>query len=147
VWNYFNRVNVAAMVQEATGTWTYGSLTWRQTNGSTGNQVSFVSGVAEDPIIADVCNLSQPVTQNTLAFGACGISIDNTTPIGVQTTNSYSQNVNSQFQSGYAAWSGVPVIGGHTLMSLEASPQAANVTFYGAGAGGNPQGLRFRYRM
>src|SRR5437899_2723242 len=47
VWNYYNRVQRALVVRDATATWTYTTATYRQANASSANQVAVVVGVNE----------------------------------------------------------------------------------------------------
>jgi hypothetical protein len=52
VFNAYNRRRVAAVSVESTGTWTYGTATWRAANGSAANRVSWIDGLQESTVSA-----------------------------------------------------------------------------------------------
>src|SRR5688572_3646151 len=52
VWNYCNRVPRFMQVIEATASWNYTTLTWRQARATATNQLDYVCGVAEDIVEA-----------------------------------------------------------------------------------------------
>lgn len=75
IWNMYNRIKVMGNVQEATSNWNYGSgsPTLRAVNGSNGNRVSFVYGLAEDFFKAVYqFRFSNPNTVNAWGIGAIG---------------------------------------------------------------------------
>jgi hypothetical protein len=47
VWNYYNRIRRPSQIRDTTG-WTYATAVWRQSRGSTTNQINFVVGIVED---------------------------------------------------------------------------------------------------
>jgi hypothetical protein len=54
LWNYYHRAKRPMTVFDATASWTYSTLAWRQANGSTANQMNFVIGVSEDAVFASL---------------------------------------------------------------------------------------------
>jgi hypothetical protein len=62
LWNYYNRVKRSMTVFDATASWTYSTLAWRQANGSTANQMNFVIGVSEDAVFASLMTSVQNST-------------------------------------------------------------------------------------
>ncbi len=61
VWNMYNRVDVEAQSRESTASWTYagGIFAWRAINNALNNRVSYIVGLAEDPVDAHfMCNAS-----------------------------------------------------------------------------------------
>lgn len=78
VWNAYNRVMVNTTATDASANWSYTSSTARQANGSAVNQVTFLSGLAEDGIYAEYRVVGN--TSNTSgAFYEIGIGLDSTT--------------------------------------------------------------------
>ena len=49
VFNAYNRVPVAARVQDTTSSWAYATNTWRAANASNTNRISYIDGLAEVP--------------------------------------------------------------------------------------------------
>ena len=56
VWNMYNRVQAATVVTDSGASYTYTSSTTRQARASSGNQVSYVTGLNEDGIIVNYAN-------------------------------------------------------------------------------------------
>lgn len=52
VWNYYNRVPIVLTMQDSTASWTYGTATYRASNGTSANKASAFCGVAEEQITA-----------------------------------------------------------------------------------------------
>lgn len=130
VWNNYNRVMAHATTIDNGATYTYTSSTPRQPRASSGNQVSFVSGLAEDAVQA--C-YNQSFNLNT-AIGAnasVGISLDSTSAFtspqsqvdGTQFTTSFTLTVNASIVSTIA-----PQLGSHFISPIELSDNShANV--------------------
>lgn len=74
VWNNYNRVRRTLQITEATDSWTYATATWHAWNASNANRVSFVVGVAEEPVRL----IFSELITGTSAFGAVGIGLDST---------------------------------------------------------------------
>lgn len=47
LFNAYNRVTVSSNERDSTASWTYSTATWRAADGSTGNRVTFVDGLAQ----------------------------------------------------------------------------------------------------
>jgi hypothetical protein len=135
VWNEYNRVEVLGIAGDSTASWTYNSVTPRQTRANSAMQVTFVSGAAEDAFYAQN-------TQSGLSGGAFGI-----TGVGYDSTSAFS-GISSYLPSGSVSGSamgshGVTAAGVHFFAACEACTSAATSTFYG-----NPlSGLLFRGRF
>jgi hypothetical protein len=67
VWNMNNRVTRRMFVTDATASWSYSTATIRQANGSTANQLDWVSGLNEDTI---ACSLNAGVVNSTSTLRA-----------------------------------------------------------------------------
>jgi len=81
IWNMYNRVLTGSTVTDTSGAYTYTSQTVRQAHASTGNQINFIVGLAEDAISA-----SGSMMITTAAVASAGGSFG----VGLNTTTTYS---------------------------------------------------------
>jgi hypothetical protein len=136
VWNYYNRVNKTMQTPTQSGgaSWTYTTNTMRQANGSTTNQVDFVIGINETPVIA---NLIVGVRNNTGNVNLVAtIGLDSTTSNSAQTTFLiYTTNANNDIFLLTAQYNGYTGIGRHYLAWLEVSQAVGTTTWIGNTAG------------
>lgn len=126
IWNAYNRVPVRAGVADSTANWSYASTTWRSSNNSATMRISFVHGLAEDPVSA----LFAHIITSTSGAPKTGINLDSTsaTPGPFQGyVNSGSANI--QTTAFYGAY---PGIGFHYLQAMEAGN--TTVSFFGNGS-------------
>jgi hypothetical protein len=92
LYNYYNRANRPMKRFETTVTWTYSTLTTRQANGSTANQMNFVVGVNEDAVRASFVSNVASNTAGLQVFGGMGLdstTVDNISQVrvGLSTAN------------------------------------------------------------
>ena len=146
VWNCYNRVNVAGLLQNNSASWTYNSTVVRPVQGSAAGRISFVSGLMEDAAEAVLCSYCIAASDGTT--GIVGIGVDTTTAFN-----------GSSAQGTGTASSGVSLLASYTAPSIGHSfwswNEACNVsaagspTFYGLI--GTPtrtmNGLQFSFRM
>jgi hypothetical protein len=129
VWNAYNREIVSTTVTDSNGSWAYTSATVRQVDGSAGNQVSFISGLAADGISASYSG-GGSLAAVAGAFYQIGFALDSVTVF----------DKNNVFQTGAAA--GVtggslvinsygPQLGYHYIAALERSDGTNATTFVG----------------
>jgi hypothetical protein len=127
VFNAYNRVPRELFATETADSWTYTLATWRQANNSTGNQISYMNGLAEDSIT---------VLANLQGYSTTGIAMG--TGIGINSTSANS----AQFFGGVtpganqgcpipATYVGVPPLGWVTIALLENSVASGTTTRYG----------------
>lgn len=129
VWNYYNRVSVQTTVSDSAGSWTYTTASARQANNSTVNQVNFVSGYAENTLVAQY-----RVTANTAAssgaFYEIGFGLDSTTSrqrsTGCQTPAAVALQCSSVAHGAIA-----PQIGSHYIAAIEYGNGSTATTFLG----------------
>lgn len=132
VWNYYNRVNRLMRVVESTNTWNYTTDTLRQANGSAANQLDYVQGISEDPVLAEVYAVSTNATAT--AAVAVGVGVDSTSSDSSQvkgtgtTVNQASAAIRSVATASYR---GYPGVGRHFLAWLERSAASGTTTWYG----------------
>lgn len=121
VWNYYNRVRVAATVGESRDSWA-GVAGTRVMAGSLGNKVSFVSGLEEDFFEAVV-----------VGSGASGTAGNFTVGVGVDVTTTISGLAHGGNTAAVAPCSGrhaSTYLGGHINYALEYM-QTSGVTWIG----------------
>lgn len=117
VWNMYNRVQVSTRAFDNTASWTYATNTGRQFDGSAVNQVSFLSGLAEDSPSANMFTTIS-LTANVGSFYSVGIGLDSTTAYSVLSACTSSASAASSFpmscSNGY-----LPQIGFHYISANE----------------------------
>jgi len=139
VWNAYNRIDVKAAVRSSTASWTYGSVTVRQPNGSTFWKVSFVSGLEEDGFYTEFI---QNGTHSASGYCIPGIGYDSiTASAGAQ--RSRANQIVSNTMHGAASFNSTS-LGFHFVSALEYA-SGGTCTFYGTG--NLTSGLEFEFRM
>ncbi len=135
LWNYYNRVTRALLVQEATASWTYTTATWRQANGAAGDQVAFIVGVAEDAISLTLNGIAGNSSADV--FFANSIGLDTVTAptatavggVGMSTTGGGAGTLSCTLNT-------IPTVGYHYAAWLEVSQAGTGTTtFYGIPSG------------
>lgn len=120
--NRYNDVTRFMKVNDATATWTYSTAAWRQSNGSTANQLDYVCCIAR-PVQAIACS----TVANSVASGinvATGIGVDSVPAASNAVISQLGSFQTTQGASLLAYYAGTPGVGRHYLTWLE----------YGAGA-------------
>ena len=131
VWNYYNRVPRPMRVLEDTDSWAYTTNTTRQANASTANQLSFVVGVAEVELVAEVMAILSNTGANVNTMTSIGL--DSTT---VTATGTVFGEVPTQIAGGYrqqqtATLRTFPAVGYHYAAWLERSEATGTTTWIG----------------
>lgn len=75
VWNAYNRVAFKGSVVDSTASWAYTTTTYRASDGSNNNRVTFISGLDENFISA---RMAVAITSSGAAGGNAAIGIDST---------------------------------------------------------------------
>lgn len=124
VWNMYNRVSVNALVTDNGAGYTTLGASLRQARASTGNQINFVTGLAEESIYANYSasfNVANPTSVSS------GIGLDSTT-VSTTTTGNFGFNIaaGSVQPSVISAGTIAPVLGIHFIAALESSSSAPN---------------------
>lgn len=140
IWNYYNRVEVAAKVAEGTTSWTYGSSTYRAMNNDTTNTINMVIGVEEDAGQAFVTG--EKASGNTTGNVAIGLDSSSSVVSGCQYTGKYNSTGGL-----HAIFNGRTAIGTHTYYALERAI-FGTVTFNGTTSDpGSVAGIQFKGRF
>lgn len=140
VWNAYNRVEVAANVIDSGIGYAYTAATIRRARNSTGNQVNFVTGLAEDAYTASYIAKETTVNDGSVYTGPC--ALDSTT------TFSSAISIFGGVTVGYSGTSTQafsPSLGIHFLAACERSDGANASTFNSSGLANND--LSFKLRM
>jgi hypothetical protein len=130
VWNMYNRVNVATTVTDSGASYTYAVNTVRQARASAGNQVSFISGLAEDGVSAFYAGETTLATILAAGNWIC-IGLDITSNCSSQrfiATNDVASTTPSYGQ--FAYYIGAPQVGLHVLSANEATNSGANANTF-----------------
>lgn len=130
VWNMFNRVARPMRAIETATSWDYTTLTLRQANANTSNQLDCVIGMADVQVSAEV----HAAFRNSDANGAnalVGVGLDSTSALAAGCINSYAHSLSGDVNSTGAAWKGYPGIGRHYITWLEASVAVGTTTWSG----------------
>jgi hypothetical protein len=139
LWNYYHRVSRTVQVLEATASWVYTTATYRQTNGSTGNQIDVVAGVAEDSISLSV--LARAFSTNVTSELYTAVGLNSTTSpttqigkgapvVGVNSTVTMVAQMTQPSQ-----------LGRNSYVWLERGSGVGTVTWYGVDTGNQQAGL------
>ena len=125
VWNFYHRSLRLLSVTEAASSWSYSSSTVRQANNNSANQIAFIRGVSEEPVIALVTGLANNST-TTFRYANIGIGEDSTTVLnryGQQSINTVASDISATYQA-------MPSAGYHYLAWLEIGAGADTQTWY-----------------
>lgn len=121
-----NRVFRPLTVSDATASWTYTTAAWRAANGSGGNNVSVLVGLAGATV-----HLQAAAVRNnaSVGAGATGIGVNSTTsPSGLAVA---SANAASENAASYATYDGFPGLGYNVCWWLEYGSGVGTDTWYG----------------
>jgi hypothetical protein len=135
VWNYHNRVPRIMQRLETTASWTYGTNTIRQANGSAANQLDMVIGVADSVVHASLVTAHSATAASIAA--ACYIGLDSVVAASASASNAFtwSQSVNNPIGM-VATFDGVIQAGRHFLSWLEIGGGGTQ-TWYGTSSSVN----------
>lgn len=133
LWNAYNQKRRPMSKADATASWTYvTSATIRQVRAQTSNQVAFVVGLAESPLVATYFDLAQTDNASLHAI-RIGLGLDSTTAF-TATQSGNTVVTTSALQNGTVAQLlAYPAVGYHFLAMLEQGDVAVTTTFYGTG--------------
>ena len=131
VWNMYNRVLVGVNVVDSGSIYTSIPSSYQQARASAGNQISFVSGLAEDAILANYAGNAELESEINLVDITLGIGLDSVTSasaasqIGVSgQNNSY---VGIWYQSFSIALAVPPQLGSHYVAALEKASATSSI--------------------
>lgn len=140
VFNAYHRVRRMMSVLLSGATWLYGSATIRQANATLTNQLDMVLGLSEDAVVARV---RVPAEDSAGAGGSAfvGIGLDSTTAISADCASIQATlGTAVAYVPLVADYSGVPGLGHHTLVWLEAGLSTESIRYGGTSSTSGIQG-------
>lgn len=132
VWNYYNRVRRPMKATESTNTWTYSTASYRQANANVANDLTFVVGVSEDLVSADVLAAATNST-GTPRVVTVGIGLDSTTVNSATVSGTAAVTTTGGIVT--ASYRDYPSIGAHALVWLEMGAGSDTQTWVGDNGG------------
>lgn len=128
--NIFNAAPRPMRVIEATDSWTYTTLTWRQARASAANQLDYLQSLAGNMVEAQV--VATVSNTNTGTNGFVGIGLDSTTTLAPGCLVSFSTLNTANFGSAlFCSYKTTSALGRHFLAWLEQSSAVGTATWYG----------------
>jgi hypothetical protein len=118
VWNNFNRRLTTTRVTDSGAPYNYGSATIRQARASAGNQITFVSGLAEDGV--SVSRNGSGVFAAALVGLQLGVGLDSTTAYATMFTAFISASTNYYFAGSNVVYL-APQLGSHVISANEST--------------------------
>lgn len=135
VWNAYNRVRVSSISHDNTANWAYNNATWRASNNSTSNRVSWVDGLGQSGFAA---TLVQAIQSNSAGVEAIiGIGLDTTSATPAETVGTA---VGTAVISASVSARPFPTAGFHFMQAMEYGT-GSTCTFYGAANSNQQQSL------
>jgi hypothetical protein len=129
LWNAFNRVEVDAAAQDSKASWTYSTNTWRSSDNSVNNRITFIVGAVEDTVLAEFGVYASGAGGGTTA--AAGVGLNSTSapsgpawPVVVYAAATIPA-------SPIGRYDGYPAFGQNYLQALEDAPAASTLTWEG----------------
>lgn len=121
VWNQYNRVDVTTAVTDSGASYTYtGSSVTRQARASAGNQITFLSGNAEDGLIATY-NVAGTTNNTTSSDITTGVGLDSTSTFFGQPTQLIAQTTTAVSGAQSGSWEIPPQLGRHVISANESN--------------------------
>lgn len=121
LYNFFNRERCFISNKDTTGTWTYGTATWRQSKASGNNQIRFIDGLQRSHLAAFFTQTIDCTASSGAVAGDLGINFDS----AVAAPQLRGQ-ILANFGSAYSVQNSVhvdamsrPLLGLHTCVSME----------------------------
>lgn len=131
VWNAYNRRPIWMNVAEGTSSWTYTTAAIRASNNSTTSRVSFVTGLAEDPVGSSFnCRVDLVAASTSYTFQ--GIALDTTTSINSRDILGGTVTGSGWFTSHNNVYRSPPLLGFHYIASVEQGDGSNVNTVYGS---------------
>jgi YVTN family beta-propeller protein len=130
LWNAYNRVPAYSLSRDLTTSWTYASATWRPTNNSTSNRVTWLDGLGQSPVRSS-CSVQTGISISNDAI-SIGVSLNSTTAtpniLGWMNPNTGDTLYLNSPQENFP-----PQLGTNYLQAMEIAPSSVTATFYGSG--------------
>ena len=129
IWNAYNQVAGAFACRDSTASYTYQTAAWRQRNGSTGNQFSFICGL----VVNGISGASSAQCSQSASVGvdiAMGLN-STTAPYGG--TVGFINSTSTVANQGFSHFNLSVAIGYNYIADLEYSPASGTTTWSDSG--------------
>lgn len=136
VWNYHHRVPRSLELIEATASWTYTIATFRQARATVTNQVEVFIGVAEVPVDLSLIAHASNDTGGLVASVSIGLDSTSVPASNIVQADVTLTTAGSRYLM-VVRYVGVPAVGQHAYVWLEASGAVGVTTWTGTGGGLN----------
>lgn len=130
LWNYYNRVRMAAYVIDTAAGWSYNGTVFRQADGVFGNRVDMVVGVSEDIIEAQVTGTC--ILTGTSSVGAIAVGLDTVLTANRITNRLYSAGTSLTMMSVTGTFEELLAPGMHSITWLERGCISTTCNFRGS---------------
>jgi len=125
IWNQYNRIPLAAQVQDSKSTWPYNTATFRAADASNNNRITVVMGQAED---SSIVTYSGAISSSVFATCFVGVGVNSiASPSGVIG----GVNDTTATNSITATYAGAPFLGLQYYQALEAGGGSGTQTWSG----------------
>lgn len=142
MWNAYNRVPILVKAGDSTATWTYGTATWRASNGAASTIVSALCGLAEE--CYDVTFLQDVTAAGSAGAFSVGIGLNGSSSGNLIGTQGTAQMIASGGVGTAAAYAlKTPALGLQTFTAMEDAISTVTITVSGTEASSQ---LRVAYR-
>lgn len=132
LWNAYNRVSVAATVQDSKASWTYASSTWHAADGGAGNRVTAVFGLISDAVKVEYFDLTLSASGNT-PQPFIGIGVGQTASASVAAGGPNANIDTTMYGSAAVVFAGIAPVG-QIFFSANEATAGGSATFYGSGS-------------
>ena len=139
VFNYYNQVARRLLKQDATGTWTYSNISWRELRNQSSNRVEFVIGIETEPVILRHHFYSYPQSSNAGALPGIALDATNTNHANI-VGFAQSTSGGSQAMAEYLGFTGE---GYHYLQLMERTYNGNTAIILGDGFGTKMGGIGY----
>ncbi len=127
-WNCYNRCMRILLAGDSTASWTYGTLTWRQSRASAGNTLMTLCGLADEWIDVSFSQFTHSYGGN---YAMVGIGLNSTSSPSGQIARNSLPTSGEQSLSLLATFNKTPSIGINNFYSLEFASYGTASDFYG----------------
>lgn len=127
-WNCYNRCMRILLAGDSTASWTYGTLTWRQSRASAGNTLMTLCGLADEWIDVSFSQFTHTYGAN---YAMVGIGLNSTSSPSGQIARNALPTSGEQSLSLLATFNKTPSIGINNFYSLEFASNGTASDFYG----------------
>ena len=129
LYNAYNRVRLTSVDRDSTTSWVYGSATWRNSDNSAGNRVSWVDGLGQSTIDADFSQMMGQCGYDSTYGALNGLVLDAAAVAPIYGAD----NDNATCATAHVSYRFAPATGFHFIQGVEAVTGPANKGYFTTG--------------